>query len=302
MKRKRPAARTSNSQEELIISIGEVHGITNGSVFKIQGKHVREGETELPSFLAVVDASLPYLSTVLCTAQEMQTFSGVADHDSSTGSDDTSEQTVVGMASLVCGGVGSELSVAVMTDTSPLSHALVEEIAKREFKTVRLKFVGRDAPHQLLISVREGKVALDVVDGQRQQRIPVQICDVETVFSALEHSAHFFWHLSRTPDSPKPKNLSNLVAVEAWELGAIDGKYTSASSPIGDNLIQDGAIRIPVRQDDKGFKFAFKITNASSFNLYAWVFAFDTLDLNIGMSCPKSSSSLYVHVSVRNDL
>ncbi|PPQ84962.1 hypothetical protein CVT25_004475 [Psilocybe cyanescens] len=175
-----------------------------------------------------------------------------------------------------------KLDISVAMDGSASSHEIVKRLVEQDSDTLR--FVGRDNPHQVLVLVRNGNTVFEISDRDELTRLLMATTsDISVIGRILEHASHFLWYLWLFTSLESDKaHVVRDITLEAWRLSSIDGRYTSASSPVGDNLNQDGVIKIPVADaDEPSLKLGFKLINTSQSELFVWVFAFNILDLGI---------------------
>ncbi|PPQ90221.1 hypothetical protein CVT25_001664 [Psilocybe cyanescens] len=182
-----------------------------------------------------------------------------------------------------CRDQGNKLNISIIRDDSPLSCDVVKQLVEQDSDILR--FVGRNNEHQLLVLMRNGKAVIEIRDRDEKLKrlLMVGTSDVSIIGCILEYASHFLWHLRRSPSlETNDFHVARDITLETWRLSSVDGSYTSASSPVGDNLNQDGIIRISVANtDESSLKLGFKLTNISKSGLFVWVFAFDILDLSI---------------------
>ncbi|KAH8793127.1 caspase domain-containing protein [Flagelloscypha sp. PMI_526] len=143
---------------------------------------------------------------------------------------------------------------------------------------------------ELCVTSHDGSISIQLTDQQCLNAglrcLPSLPLQFDKVYPVLNTAHHFFWHLRRT--SSGEDRLP--VALEAWQLRT--ARIAARRTPIGDNLCQDGVIRIPINADgtSSGY-FGYKILNMSGVDLYVWMFSFNFLDLSIRLLHKPSFSS-----------
>jgi hypothetical protein len=186
-------------------------------------------------------------------------------------------------------GKEEDLSVYIAWKQQLLSvfEVMVTEMQvneQRQMKILTDKDLENGKKPELKIDFENGYIVFDMEDPgvteHRSPRMPSHVApNPEAVTSVIRAAAHYYWHLRRVGLAT---HLQNNIDIEFTRL--VQEQYNGDPAPTiradGPNLINEGIIDILVDDDDDTM-YGIKLTNNSSFPVYASLFYFDNSDFSI---------------------
>ncbi|KAI0032857.1 caspase domain-containing protein [Vararia minispora EC-137] len=175
------------------------------------------------------------------------------------------------------------LHVPLKDGVQAVFEALAHELTNRQPGQRPILLVDKDKAELSVDLGSNGEILFDLTDGlitgygltRLYYSVPP---DASMLYPVLQASAHFFWHLRRSPDKNLLRSKVDILFQRLEATGHLTDELDDIYEPKGPNLIRDGVVDL---EADEQTKYGVTIINKIGVPMFVSLFFFDCSDLSI---------------------